>query len=210
MAEALARSLVFAEVRSAGVAADQGGPASAQAIEVMRRRGHDVTAHRSQLVSEELLDWADLVLTMTRQHKQILLERFPGVGTKVYTLKEYALDAEERQNLTHRLHDLYARMDEKRRAFGSRYSPNIAELQEKRALLVAELARVEQDLAELQSKLREELHTGRSEIDALEMLISEQDVADPFGQPTERYESCAVEIMELLQRVASKLREGSK
>lgn len=56
------------EVRSAGIAAFPGGEASAGAIRVGERHGLDLTGHRTQPVSGELVGWADLILTMSPAH----------------------------------------------------------------------------------------------------------------------------------------------
>jgi len=201
MAESLARSLTNWDVKSAGVAADTGSPASGQAVEVMKRRGHDLAPHRSQPVNEDMIEWADLVLTMTRQHKEILLGRFPQATSKVYTLKEYAQDDASRNRLQERLHALFLKTDEKRREFSLRHSPDIEQLQRKRAELRQELAEVEQRLAELQSELREVLQQERAEIAQVESMLSGEDVADPFGQTPDVYEACAQEIEEMIRGI---------
>src|SRR5690606_10441944 len=74
MAEAIARRR-FAErewthvdVASAGVAAGPGSPASSHAIILAADRGLDLTAHRSQPLSPELVEWADLILAMSASH----------------------------------------------------------------------------------------------------------------------------------------------
>jgi len=91
MAEALFRAKANGqewEVRSAGVAAFDGQSASAHAIEVLRERGID-TEHKSSSLSEELVDWADLILTMTESHKRAVLSIFPAAQSKVHTLREF-------------------------------------------------------------------------------------------------------------------------
>jgi len=45
--------------------------------------------HESQLVTENLISWADLVLTMTRQHKDTLTAQYEAESEKIFTLKEY-------------------------------------------------------------------------------------------------------------------------
>jgi protein-tyrosine phosphatase len=71
MAEAVAvqqlsgRRWEHVAVRSAGVAADIGAPASWQAVEVADRRGLDLRGHRSRPLTADLVDWADLILAMS-------------------------------------------------------------------------------------------------------------------------------------------------
>jgi protein-tyrosine-phosphatase len=83
---------------SAGVAADIGAPASAQAVEVADRRDLDLRAHRSRPLTPDLVAWADLILAMSPtqlgaiarlggDHKMALLGDFArgeeGSGTPV-------------------------------------------------------------------------------------------------------------------------------
>jgi protein arginine phosphatase len=96
MAEAIFRHKVQGsplpiEVRSAGVAAYDGQPASPHAQKVLMERGIE-HQHSASRIDEQLLDWADLVLTMTQGHKTMVLSYFPALSDKVYTLKEYVGD----------------------------------------------------------------------------------------------------------------------
>jgi protein-tyrosine phosphatase len=74
-------------VISAGLAAYSGDLASSQAVEVMQRRGLDLTGHRSQLLTDQVLQLADLVLTMTRGHRDAILARYPEAAGRVFTLR---------------------------------------------------------------------------------------------------------------------------
>lgn len=76
------------EVRSAGVAAYDGSPASANVATLLEEKGIKCQ-HQSQLVSEELLHWADIILTMTTSHKHRLLQLYPFKADHIFTLKEY-------------------------------------------------------------------------------------------------------------------------
>ncbi|WP_027364401.1 low molecular weight protein arginine phosphatase [Desulfotruncus alcoholivorax] len=98
MAEALARKALAElypgrddiEFKSAGIAALPGDGASYRAIAVMEERGIDLTGHRSSLVSPGDVEEADLVLTMTAAHRDMLLRMAPAASDKIYTLAEYA------------------------------------------------------------------------------------------------------------------------
>lgn len=57
-----------AETRSAGVSAFPGGTASEGAIQAAAEQGLDLQGHRSSPLSEELVEWADVVLTMGAHH----------------------------------------------------------------------------------------------------------------------------------------------
>ncbi|TSB44758.1 low molecular weight protein arginine phosphatase [Alkalicoccobacillus porphyridii] len=75
-------------VQSAGVTAWPGVPMSEGSADVLNRKGiHH--RHVSQSVTPELLEWADIVLTMTRSHKEMLTIHHASVTDKVFTLKEF-------------------------------------------------------------------------------------------------------------------------
>ncbi len=77
-------------VKSAGVFALSGECASNQAITAMHNQGIDMTEHSSSRLTKGLVDEADLILTMTMNHKYAILNMAPSASDKVYTLKEYA------------------------------------------------------------------------------------------------------------------------
>jgi tRNA threonylcarbamoyl adenosine modification protein (Sua5/YciO/YrdC/YwlC family) len=74
-------------VLSAGVAAGVGIGASPQAVEVMGNRGLDLTGHSSQPLDESVINVADLVLTMTRGHRNAILAAWPEMHDRVFTLR---------------------------------------------------------------------------------------------------------------------------
>jgi protein-tyrosine-phosphatase len=67
------------EVRSAGVSALSGTPASSGSIDAGRRHGLDLTAHRSRDLDAALIDWADLILVMSPSHL-VRLAELGGAG----------------------------------------------------------------------------------------------------------------------------------
>ncbi|MBB6445608.1 low molecular weight protein arginine phosphatase [Bacillus benzoevorans] len=91
MAEAMLRNMNISgiEVKSAGVYAENGGNASVNAMKVLDEYQipHN---HQSTKLNEELIAWADYILTMTTGHKQALAGRFPRAIEKTFTLKEFA------------------------------------------------------------------------------------------------------------------------
>jgi protein-tyrosine-phosphatase len=97
MAEALLRQRIRQkgwedqlDVRSAGIAAADGSPASAGARRALQKKGLSLEEHRSRPLRSEDIAWADLVLTMTWDHKEMVAARFPDAAGRVYTLKEYS------------------------------------------------------------------------------------------------------------------------
>lgn len=97
MAEALFRKMVGTdqiEINSAGIAAINGDIASPHAQKVLLNKNID-HQHTSKSLTPSLVDWADLILTMTYSHKMMVLSRFSESTGKVYTLKEYVTDEQE-------------------------------------------------------------------------------------------------------------------
>ena len=74
-------------IESAGVFAEEGEAASENAILAMHEMGIDLTSHRTQPVSEDLLQKADIILTMTAAQKMLIVQY---ASEKTYTLTEYA------------------------------------------------------------------------------------------------------------------------
>lgn len=104
MAESMMRHLmkergIEAEVRSAGVSAWNGTPMSEHAQQVLQHRKMDNPDFSSQLLSDSLVEWADLVLTLTSGHKRHVLQLFPDVSEKTFTLNEYANQSQQDSSL---------------------------------------------------------------------------------------------------------------
>lgn len=74
-------------IESAGLFAEEGEPASAEAVIAMRKYDIDLLGHHAQPINSELLEKSDLILTMTAAHKMVLE---PSAQGKVFTLCEYA------------------------------------------------------------------------------------------------------------------------
>lgn len=87
MAEALLRHYGEGEfeVQSAGVFVYPGNDASVYAKEALVEKGISID-HASQQINETLLDWADIVVTMTENHKDVVLGQYPNNEEKVDTL----------------------------------------------------------------------------------------------------------------------------
>ena len=97
MAEALARKALIArgkepeiQVFSAGTAALPNAGASEEAVAVMQEMGADLRQHKATLLTSQVIKEADLVLTMTRDHKEQVKQLLPDAGGKVFSLAEFA------------------------------------------------------------------------------------------------------------------------
>ncbi len=80
------------EVKSAGIFAYDGDLASENALLALEEMGIDISNHRSQSVTKGLVDQADLILTMSKSHKENLILNYPHIKEKVFLLNEYAFD----------------------------------------------------------------------------------------------------------------------
>lgn len=78
------------QVDSCGIFARVGDAASPNAIKVLKNEGIDISDHRTKPMTKQSLDEADLILTMTKSHKNYILDLFPYTKGKVYVLGEFA------------------------------------------------------------------------------------------------------------------------
>lgn len=79
-------------VLSAGLSAGFGMPASREAVSQLAESGIDLRNHESQPLTERLLQHADHVLTMTRSHRQVILNDYPDLANRVSLLSTDQLD----------------------------------------------------------------------------------------------------------------------
>ncbi|NCU16305.1 low molecular weight protein arginine phosphatase [Pallidibacillus pasinlerensis] len=93
MAEAILKSknISSIEVKSAGVFAAPGVDMSPHVKQVLNENNISLN-HQATQLNQNTVNWADLILTMTNSHKQMILQQFPQSKQKTYTLKEFALN----------------------------------------------------------------------------------------------------------------------
>ncbi len=180
MAEALLRKMaeekgLDLEIRSAGVFAETGAAASAGAQKALQQRGIKME-HQAQLVTSKLINWSDIILTMTLGHKQQLLAQYPASMNKTFTLKEFVLSDENTEKLLERLNEIQAEriMKETLKEQGDK---QWKELQEEEERLTQELTQ----------------------------RLAGWDVSDPFGMDDEVYEACAQELESLLKKLVQEI-----
>lgn len=77
------------DVQSAGTAALEEMPATELAVKTASDWGVDLSGHRSRPVTEELAAGADLILTMTPEHREEILLHDPSAGEKTFLLKSF-------------------------------------------------------------------------------------------------------------------------
>jgi protein-tyrosine-phosphatase len=77
-------------VKSAGLYALPGNSATHLAQKVATEYGVDLTDHRAMHVSEELVDWSDLIMVMEKSHKDTLIADFPDATDKTLLIRHFA------------------------------------------------------------------------------------------------------------------------
>ena len=83
------------EVSSAGISAIGGNKASPQAIKVLQEEGVDPGSHQSRPLGLKMIEQADLIVTMTVDHKTVVETLAPWEKGKIFTLKELAGETAE-------------------------------------------------------------------------------------------------------------------
>jgi protein-tyrosine-phosphatase len=100
-------------VRSAGIAAAQGAPMSRHSATILEKQGISVR-HSAQSATSKLIDWADLILTMTVNHKRAVIQAFPQSLDKIHLLKEFVEDNPEVLSSIAESESFYSELEMKR------------------------------------------------------------------------------------------------
>jgi len=209
MAEAIAKKLLSeefgesnVEVISAGTAALEGSPASPQAVEVMKKKGIDLLGHRAKRVTPELIEKADLVLTMTEGHKRQILAMVPSAWGKVFTLKEYVLD--KLGCASPEYLEVKAILEEKEKEFFKKYGREMEELRRQYRELEMRLRTIEREMLELEREYAEFTRPEREKLYSLSRGANILDISDPFGQSIDEYEILSLEMEEYIKHALEK------
>ena len=86
-------------VASAGLAACQGCLASEAAMSAIAEVGGDLSKHRSQPVTTELVQDAAAIVAMTGAHAQQLTARYPAVRDKLFLLRSFDPRSPDQSNV---------------------------------------------------------------------------------------------------------------
>ncbi|HAV12403.1 MAG TPA: protein tyrosine phosphatase [Opitutae bacterium] len=81
-------------VVSAGVAAGYGEPASRNSVAALKKVTLDLSRHKSQPVTTDLLDRSFAVFGMTDSHIQALHHYYPEVPERVHLFRDFMPDAD--------------------------------------------------------------------------------------------------------------------
>jgi protein arginine phosphatase len=185
------------EVKSAGVNALPGMTASDGTLKILAEKGISLN-HSSSQVNEQLIEWADIVLTLTESHKTTLIKQFPAFVDKIYTLKEYAFN-KDLEETYQTLQQHYVEMELRQAQFIQEHKDEIEELSKRQDI------GAQKQLDNLNKSLQQLLTEEREQIERLEKLIPTFDVSDPFGGSIEVYRRTAKEIEEAIDKLLTKL-----
>jgi glycine hydroxymethyltransferase len=93
MAEGLLRHMLRGrddvQVASAGLGAPDGVGATDAAAEVAAELGVNISSHLSQSLNSDLVQQADFIFVMTRQHQETLQTLFPSAAEKTFLVREF-------------------------------------------------------------------------------------------------------------------------
>ncbi|PYZ92486.1 hypothetical protein CR194_12500 [Salipaludibacillus keqinensis] len=183
------------EARSAGVHGMEGMSMSEGSKSVLAKRGI-MESHQSKNITDELVNWSDVVLTMTENHKRIVVEQYPELADNVYTLKEFVLNdpdlKKKREDLKYHL----AQLELKRATFLTENQAKVEKYNQKKQI---------NKQTELEEELLNQLHPHQAAIDRLEWDLPSLDIRDPFGADHEEYEQTYKEIEAAIDRLLQQL-----
>lgn len=77
------------QVFSCGTFAEDGEKSTYSALEVMKEYEVDLSSHEATNIANSALLDMDLILCATTSHKNFVLQQYPNLKDKVYTMKEY-------------------------------------------------------------------------------------------------------------------------
>lgn len=77
------------EVTSAGIHAMDGFSPTDETVLVMNKEGVDMSYFMSKALTDEMINKADLILTMERMHKEEVISRVPQAAGKTHLLSEF-------------------------------------------------------------------------------------------------------------------------
>lgn len=196
------------KVISAGTAAAKGQKASKHAIQVMQEKNIDLHGHRAAMLTEELVHQADLILTMTRNHKAQVLSMVPEAAHKTFTLKEYAGRLGDDKEIIGEIEKLQGIIQKKKIEFYKKYEDEIIRLRNQRKELMDRIRGIDDRIKELEHEMAKTVENEQREVIYLQDKLPSVDILDPFGQPTWVYRECAKEIEEALKIIVRKITEN--
>ena len=81
-------------VYSSGLGALVGKPADPKSVELMTKKGIDLTKHCAQQINSVLVSASDLILTMEQKHVDAILAQYPESRGKVHLIGKWSNNIE--------------------------------------------------------------------------------------------------------------------
>lgn len=175
------RGVAGVEIASAGEAAFTGDPAPREAQQALEGYGLSLADHRAQLLTEEMVAVADLVLVMSLAQRDRLRRRWPQYAGKIFALKEYAAGADV----------------EAERARGLELAARVAAMEREETAGQAQEGRPPAAAQEVQ------------ELAQVSARLKSYDVTDPLGGGEEAYRRCAKELAEAVTAALARFLENT-
>jgi len=92
-------------VLSAGLAASPGMPVSPQSVEALASAGVDLSDHLSRPLTPKLVQQADRIFTMTREHRDSIVATYPEAATRTELLSREGRDISDPIGLSQEAYD---------------------------------------------------------------------------------------------------------
>lgn len=92
MKKRLQEEKIDARVYSCGIYAEDGDGATYHAMEAVNEYEMDISNHKATNIRNSSIEEMDLILCATRGHKNLVLQLYPKLSDKVFTMKEFAGD----------------------------------------------------------------------------------------------------------------------
>jgi protein-tyrosine-phosphatase len=91
------RGIENIKVESAGTMAPTGCPPANYAFIASSENAIDISSHRSRLLTNEMVEEADLILVMEKAHKHFIEHQSDAARGKVFLLKAYGQGGKEKE-----------------------------------------------------------------------------------------------------------------
>lgn len=92
LAEGIFKTLItedYCQVKSAGILPMDGLPPAQFSLDVVQEFGGSIIHHQTKRITQEIIEWADLILVMEFKHYNAILEIAREAAVKTFLLKEY-------------------------------------------------------------------------------------------------------------------------
>ncbi|HYH02278.1 MAG TPA: hypothetical protein VEC37_04200, partial [Bacillota bacterium] len=168
----------------------------------------DLRQHRATRISPELIAEADLILTMTLDQKEAVMDLAPGAGIKVFTLSQFANGIKEIEALVAEVELTRKTLESKRNKFLEKHATKLEELHQRNLELSRQMRALDEELRRIEQKMEQEITPERQHLEHLQDVITSLEISDPYGQNVEAYQLCASEIKEKLKAVVKRIKES--